>query len=899
MKFKKMLRPAFKHSSLWLACSAVLISTATAQSKTEPNKTDQSVQNNDIALLTPQQIEMRLTVARNAINLEQRLLNDLSHEQTQVDELPEEQIISRLHENKTPVGLDTELAQEMSVQPLDKENLNPAEYLLDIQAAEMATLPVITHDAPKTEGAIRRLYNRLFNDGVAKVPRLKAHLYHASQQQGDEPVEISRKTLMQEPYANMKAALEDITQESVTDFNGSLPRMRQAVQAAARAVGYYSVDFSLQKQKAGEVNLIIHQLGDPVKVDNRVLEVRGDGQDNADYQAVVNSSILQAGDVFHHGKYEASKSAIETISGEQGFLDGKWLNKSVDVVLPDNIADVSLIYDTGVQYQFDEVVFFTIDPDTGMLTTDPDKLPVKPKLLKKLLNFQLGDAYNRQAVRELSNSLLATGYFNAVNTETIYPQKNPVAGVEFDESNKPKESVTQTVELGDGITADIAPIEFSASEVIKDKLNLVAQKAQRLYDLPDDRLLPIDQTQNRSTSLLGKVSDAIKHVAKVILPDESKDVLDLPEGISKPELAGKKTAQAVYEDKKVPLYIFVMSDKPRDAHIGLGWGSDSGTRLITKFEHNLINRNGYQAGTEVRLSEDKKGIKLYASRPLSHPINDKLQASLSYFEEVVGKSTNGFDLTTRTLEQGIGRNIINKNGWNRSYSLRYRLDELETKADPSTWQDLPVNFRDGKPTQEALLAGFALHKTVADDLVNPLRGYRQNYSLEVGSKELISDADMAIVQAGVSGVYSFGHNAYGKDRAHQVVAGLQGGYIWTNDFDAVPYKLRFFAGGDQSVRGYNHGSLSPVSDKGYLTGGQALAVGSVEYNYELMKDFRLAVFGDVGGAYDKKFSTPTKVGAGVGIRWASPVGQVRVDVATGLKEQDTQIKLHFFIGTPF
>ena len=78
-----------------------------------------------------------------------------------------------------------------------------------------------------------------------------------------------------------------------------------------------------------------------------------------------------------------------------------------------------------------------------------------------------------------------------------------------------------------------------------------------------------------------------------------------------------------------------------------------------------------------------------------------------------------------------------------------------------------------------------------------------------------------------------------------------------------------------------------------------MAVGTAEYNYEFMKDLRLAVFGDIGNAYDKGFTNDTKIGAGVGVRWASPVGQVRVDVATGVKEEGNPIKLHFFIGTPF
>lgn len=158
---------------------------------------------------------------------------------------------------------------------------------------------------------------------------------------------------------------------------------------------------------------------------------------------------------------------------------------------------------------------------------------------------------------------------------------------------------------------------------------------------------------------------------------------------------------------------------------------------------------------------------------------------------------------------------------------------------------------------------------------------------------------MAIVRADLGGVYSFGDNAYGKNRAHQLVGGVNLGYLWADDFSAVPYKLRFFAGGDRSIRGYNHESLSPFSDKGYLLGGQVLAVASGEYNYEVLEGLRLAAFADVGSAYDKQFSNDTKVGAGLGLRWASPVGQVRVDVATGVGEVDHPIKLHFFIGTPF
>lgn len=878
----------------------------------------------EVELLSPEQIEQRLAAARADANFQMvnhqvadkvAALDNVQPKDNQADDLPTNDSlattepsetalmihgvpIAQIGDDAAPIGLDVLQLQQKATDETDGD-INPDRYIPKYQDAQNNDAPIVNEkDMLKSQGIIGKLYDRLFNDGVAKVPRLKVQLY----QYGDDGKthKIDRKTKHSEPFANIQAALEDVTQESVLDFKAALPRLRQTVQAAARAVGFYEVKFSINKKAAGEIDLIIEDVGNPVRIETQVLEVRGEGADNEVYQAVLNTPTLAQGAIFNHGEYEATKDAIDATSGEQGFFDARWLDNSVDVILPDNVADVSLIYESGDRYAFDEVVFFTIDPETGELTDDPDKLPVKPKILQQLLTFKMGDAYNRQAVRALNADLLATGYFNVANIKTIYPERDVSDAVNFEQNRAQTDEnapTSERVELDDGVVAQVAPIEFHASQAIQDKIAAVAEKADALYNAPDNRVLPSD-IDDKDKSILARISDAVAGVARAILPDEGKDEPILNDTI-RAQLANRKSPQQVYQDKKVPLYVFVASDKPRDAHIGLGWGSDTGARLVTKFEHNLINRSGYQAGIETRLSSDKKGAKLYAERPWSHPLNDKVQASLSYEEEAISQSS-GFDLSARTLEQGISRNIINKDGgWNKSYTLRYRLDELETSAPPETWEDLPVNFVDGKPTQEVLLAGVAFHKTDADNLVNPLRGFRQSYALEVGAKGVVSDTNMAIARVNLGGAYSFGDNVYGKDRAHQLLGQLQAGYIWAQDFDAVPYKLRFFAGGDNSVRGYNYNSLSPRSPQGYLTGGQALAVGSVEYNYEVYKDLRLAVFSDIGGAYDKDFSTDTKIGVGIGLRYASPVGQLRVDLAKGVDDDDTPIKLHFFIGSPF
>lgn len=881
-----------------------------------------------VALLTPQEIENKLMQHQHT-QTEQSVLVDLADmahggikNDTQSfivqnngveDTLP----IAKIDSPDVPIGLDmqsiTKLPTLQSIeqnanQLSDQVGIEPSVYLPEYQQISDENAADDKNNEPnQKQNPFKKLYNHLFNDGVEKVPMLKVHLYeHKPNQQTkttdlDKLQAITRSQAKQQPYANIAAALKNNTAQSIVDFRSALPKLRQTVLSAAQAVGYYEVDFSVIKAKSGEVNVIIHQLGNPVIIDHQVLDIRGEGKTDKAFEAVATGSKLKKSAIFNQGDYEQVKSDIASVSGEHGYFDSRWLNASADVLLPDNIADVNLVYETGQQYAFDDVVFFTIDPTTNAPTTDPDKLPVKPELLKKLLTFKMGDAYNRSAVRNLSNNLLATGYFNAVNTETVLPSASTQIdkGIQTEQiDKKDKEDASQTVDLGDGVSADIAPLEFTASQALMDKLALVVKKAERLYNSPNDRVLAIN-TNKKSKSLLGRISDAISNVAKFILPDETKDEAIAPEGQEPATLQGRKTAQEVYQDKKVPLYVFVATDKPKNAQIQFGWGSDSGAQIGTKFDHNLLNRDGMQAGFKTNLSNQNKVAQAYIVRPVTHPLNDTLKGSLSYKDENLDKGKGNLQLSSKTLDLGLSRNIVKKQGWTRTYSVRYHLDELETKLSPEFWKDLPVQFLGGKPTQEAVLFGYAMNKMVADNPLAVMQGYRQYYSVEAGTKALMSDTDMAIFRAGMNGVYSFGDNQYGKKRRHQVLGGLQAGYIWADNFQDVPYKLRFFAGGDQSIRGYSYNSLSPLSNKGYLTGGQVLAVATAEYNYEILKDVRLGVFSDVGNAYDTSFSNPTKIGVGVGVRWASPIGQVRVDVATGIREENRPIKLLFFIGTPF
>lgn len=199
---------------------------------------------------------------------------------------------------------------------------------------------------------------------------------------------------------------------------------------------------------------------------------------------------------------------------------------------------------------------------------------MKPELLQQLLTFKTGENYHAPAITKFSNDLSATRYFNTVNVETVLPQRGVQHGVQ---AGMPSETTTDDDNLNldglnhnnldndapDGGNSDnsnldnsnpdnpnnldndnldnldglenIAPIEFEIDTDIENKLFAIEQKAQQLYNQPDDRVLLEDDTQ--STTLLGKISDKISDIAGKLdpLPDNRS------EHVERPVLANKIT----------------------------------------------------------------------------------------------------------------------------------------------------------------------------------------------------------------------------------------------------------------------------------------------------------------------------------------------------------------------
>jgi len=195
-------------------------------------------------------------------------------------------------------------------------------------------------------------------------------------------------------------------------------------------------------------------------------------------------------------------------------------------------------------------------------------------------------------------------------------------------------------------------------------------------------------------------------------------------------------------------------------------------------------------------------------------------------------------------------------------------------------------------TANLLMPGIDFDRTVADDVLRTYRGYRANVRLQGAYEGIVSTATLLQLRAGAKGIRRLGR------KGGRLTARLDAGATIGDSIGDLPASLRFFAGGDNSVRGYRYESLGPVDDTGQVEGGRHLLTGSLEYEHPVFRDhddWWAGAFVDAGNAFDTD-RIHLKVGYGVGVRWYSPVGRLRFDLAFPEDTSRDSWRIHFGLG---
>lgn len=317
--------------------------------------------------------------------------------------------------------------------------------------------------------------------------------------------------------------------------------------------------------------------------------------------------------------------------------------------------------------------------------------------------------------------------------------------------------------------------------------------------------------------------------------------------------------------QRTPVDVFLTPNKRTAYRFGAGYGTDTGARMSASQRRRWVNERGHSMETILRLSEVTNTLLLNYRIPGGNPVSDTYLGRVAY-EEEHSDSTDSEIWSVGVQDQRARGNHT----WRWGLGL-----EQET-------------FSFGGDEMSTLLlvpeGGWSIVET--DNRLNPSQGYRLGIDLSGASESLLSDTDF--VQGKVSG-----KTVYSLTEDLRLLARLDLGATAATDFTRMPASRRFFAGGDNSVRGYDYKELGPRDSEGDVRGGRYLIAGSLEADYRVAPDWRAALFWDSGNAFDS-LETPLKNSVGVGGRWQSPVGPVRVDLAKPI--DDSGFRIHFTLG---
>ncbi len=187
-----------------------------------------------------------------------------------------------------------------------------------------------------------------------------------------------------------------------------------------------------------------------------------------------------------------------------------------------------------------------------------------------------------------------------------------------------------------------------------------------------------------------------------------------------------------------------------------------------------------------------------------------------------------------------------------------------------------------------LIPAITYRKTVSDDPVYTSNGFRLSLDLRGSLSGIVSD--VTFLQTTLRGKYirSFGNHS-------RFIARADLGATFVPDFIDLPASIRFFAGGDNSIRGFDLQTVGARNAEGLVVGGKFLTVGSLEYEHRIFGNWSGAVFTDFGSAFDT-FSDDFVYSTGAGIRWRTPIGLIRLDLAVAISEPGNPLRLHINVG---
>lgn len=319
-------------------------------------------------------------------------------------------------------------------------------------------------------------------------------------------------------------------------------------------------------------------------------------------------------------------------------------------------------------------------------------------------------------------------------------------------------------------------------------------------------------------------------------------------------------------DKVIPVDIDLTHRNPYQYVYGVGFGTDTGARVRLGVTRRRVNKRGHHYEALAILSQIGYDVGFNYIIPTRDPRTDSYGFSFSAEREDDNRDFRNI---------GVGGYYGYRDGfWFKTYSLDYEIEQNNSQAITSTLLYPTVEWTWTNPVEIA-------------DRLNVFRGYSFSFLVRGGLDSVLSDTSFIQGRVSAKRVYTFGNG-------NRFITRGALGTTSAGDFGEIPQSLRFFSGGDTTIRGYSFNDISPEED-GDTVGGKHLAELSLEYEVPFRPNMSWAAFTDIGDAFDD--DPDFRQGFGIGWRWQSPIGPIRVDVARGLDlPADGGLEFHLNIG---
>ena len=321
-------------------------------------------------------------------------------------------------------------------------------------------------------------------------------------------------------------------------------------------------------------------------------------------------------------------------------------------------------------------------------------------------------------------------------------------------------------------------------------------------------------------------------------------------------------------EHQIPLYVTLRAKSDNEVEVGVGFSTDEGPRFSSSWDKPWINSLGHSLQTNLKVSEPKQDITVIYKVPRGNPLNHYYTVQGGY------QMLNQDDTKSDLVVASVHRFDKDPEGWTRDVFFRSEFE----------------SYTQGKQEDESflLIPGVSYSRTRVKGGLDAYWGDAQTGTLELSEPWWGSDTRF---------VRLFGRTKWLRTitEGQRFIARAEQGAVWVDDVSKLPPSLRFFTGGDLTVRGFSYQSITPVDENGDRLGAKYATALSMEYDYKVAEKWRLATFVDTGTATND-YREDWKVGTGVGVRWQTPVGPVRLDLAFGVSEEQIPMRIHFTLG---